>query len=75
MPKDQRGRLIADPFEYRVTKDGKLMISRAGRRVGVVAGTASEQLRKRLTETSDKQAVQILLARATGHYRHGTERR
>ncbi len=75
MPKDQRGRLVADPFEYRVTKDGKVMISRAGRRVGIVAGTASAELRERLTAAADEQAIQLLLARATGHYRHGTERR
>ena len=35
---DQRGRLVADPFDYRVTKDGAVIVSRGGRPVTTVGG-------------------------------------
>ncbi len=61
-----------DPFSYRVTKDGRILISRGGRRVVTVAGAAAERLSGMLGEDDD--ADQQLLARATGNYRRGTER-
>lgn len=72
---DARGRLDADPFEYRVTKDGKVMVSRGGRAVSVVAGDAATRLAAALDSAPDELARQLLLARATGNYKRGNERR
>jgi hypothetical protein len=75
VPADARGRLDSDPFTYRVTKDGRVLISRGGRLVTTVTGAAAAKLLARLDAATDEPQAQQLLARATGHYRHGTERR
>jgi hypothetical protein len=73
MPADARGRLIEDPFSYRVTKDGKVMISRGGQLVTTVSGDGAARLAARLA-VADTEEAQHLLARATGNYRRGNER-
>lgn len=62
-----------DPFSYRVTKDGRVLVSRGGRLVVTVGGTRAERLVSLLGE--DEEQDQELLARATGNYRRGNERR
>jgi len=70
---DERGRLIADPFDYRVTKQGALIVSRGGRTVMTVGGHVAARLVATLQRADDSQ-VQHLLARASGNYRRGNER-
>ncbi len=65
--------LADDPFAYRVTKDGRVLIDRGGRTVTVVAGTPATALTSKLA-AADDDGVQQLLARATGNYRRGNER-
>ena len=65
--------LADDPFSYRITKDGRVLIDRGGRTVTVVAGKAARQLTSKLDGAS-ATASQQLLARATGNYRRGNER-
>lgn len=62
-----------DPFDWRVTKDGQLLVSRGGRVVTTVRGATATKLLGRL-EGSDDDTVQHLLARATGNYKRGNER-
>lgn len=66
---DRRGRLESDPFEARVTASGQVMISRGGRVVTTVRGAAATRLAGAL-ERADDAATQLLLAKATGHYKH-----
>ena len=73
MADDARGKLIDDPFAWRITKDGRVFVSRAGTQVSVIAGRSAERLIEQL-DRADENAAQHLLARATGHYRHGNER-
>jgi hypothetical protein len=75
MAVDARGRLVEDPFSYRVTKDGTVLISRSARLVVTVAGPTAERLVAWLANASDEDQVQQLLARATDNYRRGNERR
>jgi hypothetical protein len=70
---DERGRLIAAPFDYRVTKQGGLIVSRGGRAVMTVGGRDAARLVAALQRADDSQ-VQHLLARASGNYRRGNER-
>jgi hypothetical protein len=70
---DERGRLTADPFDYRVTKMGGVIVSRGGRAVMTVGGRSAAQLVAALQRADDSQAQQ-LLARASGNYRRGNER-
>jgi hypothetical protein len=79
---DARGRLGDEPFGHRVTKDGRVLISArgrllnggGGRQVTVVAGPKAVKLIAALGTAADQAAVQLLLAKATGNYRHGNER-
>jgi hypothetical protein len=72
VPRDARNRLETDPFDHRLTADGRVLISRGGRQVATVAGSAATRLTAALA-AADEKARQHLLARATGSYRRGTE--
>lgn len=65
--------LTDDPFAYQVTKSGEVRISRGGRVVVTVRGAQADRLAARLgvSDESDQQ----LLARVTGNYKRGNERR
>jgi hypothetical protein len=62
-----------DPFTWQVTKDGRVLVFRGGRQVAVVAGAQAERLRPRLT--TSLEGAQQALARVTGNYRRGNEKR
>lgn len=64
----------AEPFAWRVTADTKVLVSRGGRQVVVVAGARAARLAARL-ETAGEEQAQQLLARATGNYKRGNEKR
>ncbi len=61
-------------FAYRVTRDGRVLISWRGRLVTTVAGAAAARLRVRLADAGP-QDVQLALAKATGNFKRGNERR
>jgi hypothetical protein len=64
-----------DPFEWRVTKNGQVHVSRGGRTVTIMRGAAASRLIAKLEHAADDEAQQHLLANATGNYKRGTERR
>ena len=70
---DARGRLVDDPFDYRETKAGEIMISRGGRVVQTLGGASAARLIKAL-ETASEAQEQLLLAKSTGNYKRGNER-
>jgi len=63
----------AEPFEWQVTADSRVLVSRGGRQVVVVAGARGSKLAGQL-EAADEEQAQQLLARATGNYKRGNER-
>lgn len=65
--------LVDDPFDYQVTRSGLVLVTRSGRRVATIAGSRAARLIDRLGHDDDTD--QQLLARATGNYRQGNERR
>jgi hypothetical protein len=73
-PDPGRARLNDHPYSYLVTKDGRVRVDRGGRTVATVAGDQAVRLGQKLAEASP-DGVQDLLARATGNYRRGNERR
>ncbi|GAA1404517.1 MULTISPECIES: hypothetical protein [Oerskovia] len=73
-PPDARGRLVEDPFDHRVTASGTVLAYRGGRLVATISGAQAARLIAAL-ETADEDRAQHLLARATGNYRRGNERR
>lgn len=62
-----------NPFDWRITKDGQLHVSRGGRVVTTIRGAAAAKLLGRLERAGEDEA-QHLLARATGNYKRGNER-
>jgi len=71
--RDARNRFAEDVFTYQVTKDGKVLISWDGKLVTTMAGASARKLITKI-ESADRLEVQHLLARATGHFKHGNER-
>ena len=61
-------------FTYRTTKDGRVRIAFRGRDVVTVAGSAAQKLSAQLA-SADAEQTQQLLARATGNFKRGNERR
>jgi hypothetical protein len=70
--------MLDDPFDYRVTKSGQVLISRGGRQVVTVAGARAARLIAILGSAEangDEDAAQLALAKVTGNYKRGNERR
>jgi hypothetical protein len=59
-------------FTFRATSDGSIRISRAGRVVTVLRGTAAARFLAK-ADGADPEAFQQLCARATGNYKRGNE--
>jgi hypothetical protein len=73
-PVDQRGKLKDSPFTHRVTRDGAVMIAYEGRPVKTLAQPEAARFLARL-EKADESAAQLLMAKATGNFKRGNERR
>ncbi len=65
--------LTDDPFAYEITKDERVRVFRGGRVVVTLAGRDARRLIARLGH--DDERDQLELARATGNYKRGNERR
>jgi hypothetical protein len=62
-----------EPFSYRETKSGLVYISYNGKSVTTLSGrNASKFLAK--VGHGDRQSDQLEMAKATGHFKHGSER-
>lgn len=70
---DKRGKLAEQPFTYRTTKDGKVFIHWLGKLVTTLRGKATEKFLKSMADEDPTQA-QLLMARVTGHFKHGNEK-
>lgn len=65
--------LADDPFGWTATKAGEVRVTRGGRVVLVLGGPRAARLLAELGADDDRD--QQLLARVTGNYRRGNERR
>jgi hypothetical protein len=70
---DKRGKPEEEPFTFQSTKDGKLFIYWQGKLVTTLRGKAAEKFLKSMADADPSQA-QLLMARVTGHFKHGNER-
>jgi hypothetical protein len=64
----------ATQFSWTATKDGRVRIAHRGRVVTTLAGAAAARFRS-LAEATDEAGQQALMARATGNFKRGNERR
>ena len=70
---DKRNRLADQPFAYRATKDGTVFISWHGKTVTTLRGKAADRFLTSIQDRDDR-AAQLLMAKTTGHFKHGAER-
>jgi hypothetical protein len=70
---DKRGKLAEQPFTCQITKDGKVFIHWQGKMITTLRGKAAGKFLKSMKDASPAQA-QLLMARATGHFKHGNEK-
>lgn len=70
---DQRSKLEEEPFAYHVAKNNRVRIDFEGRYIMTLGEKASAQF---LAKARDKDtfAVQLLLAKVTGNFKHGNEK-
>jgi hypothetical protein len=61
-------------FTWAANKDGLVRISWQGRVVTTLAGKRATRFLEQV-EHADEDAEQLLLARVTGNFKHGNERR
>ena len=70
---DRRGKLAEEPFSFRQTKAGDVFISWNGKTVTTLKGKAALAFLAKIAGLDDEKA-QLLMAKATGHFKHGNER-
>ena len=72
---DQRGLLLKErPFSYRARRDGTVEILWKGRHATTLAGKIAEKFLE-VAPTEDEQGQQLLMAKATGNFKRGNERK
>ena len=72
---DARGQLESEQFAWRTTKDGTVFVTHEGRPAATVRGPAATTLLAKLRAAPDAREEQLVLARITGNFKHGNERR
>ncbi len=70
---DKRNRFEEDIFSYQVNKEGKIFIYWQNRQIMILKEAKARKLLAQL-EGADRRQVQLLLAKITGHFKHGNER-
>ena len=61
-------------FAWQATKDGRVRIAWGGRVVTTLAGAPAQRFLREV-EAADQEGEQLVMARATGNFKRGNERR
>ncbi len=72
---DQHAKLDQQPFDYQTVGDDKLLIFAFGKLVRTLKGEKAKKLISKINEVEDEKAAQLILAKATGYFKRGNERR
>lgn len=70
-PIDRRGKLAAEPFDVEFTRD-KVLVRFRGRLVRTLTGADADAVR---AVKDDPEQLQLVVARKTGNFKRGNERR
>jgi len=70
---DGCGKLEEGAFGYRSSKDGKVFLMWHGKTVKTLTGKQAERFLAAVLN-ADEHGAQLLMARATGNFKHGNER-
>lgn len=71
---DKRDRLKDNPFSFRATQSGKVFISWQNRQIKVLSENESSKFLARINGKSEFEQ-QLELAKVTGHFKHGNEKK
>jgi hypothetical protein len=71
---DRRNRLDEEIFAYRESKDGKVFISWNGKPVTILKDQAARKFLAAIAGLEGK-AAQLVMAKITGNFKRGNERR
>jgi len=71
---DKRNRLDEEVFSYQATKDGRVRLMWHGKHIKTLAGAEAQKFLARIDGLEGKEE-QLVLAKATGHFKHGNERK
>lgn len=71
---DKRNKLEEKPFSYQVKKK-TIFLEFRGKRVKVLKGEEAEKFLERMHALKDEKEEQFLLAKVTGNFKRGNERR
>jgi len=69
---DKRGKLDEEMFTFKITKDKKVFISWFGKHVTTLKGNKADNFITSMKNIEKKEA-QLLMAKVTGHFKHGNE--
>ncbi|MCZ8533113.1 hypothetical protein [Psychrobacillus psychrodurans] len=72
---DKRNRLEENPFSYKKSKDNTVFIEFHGKRVKILKGKEVEKFLKRIELAGNDKEVQLILAKITGNFKRGNERK
>ena len=70
---DNRNKLDEEAFTYKITKDNKVFILYNGKQVITLNKNKAEEFIERI-KNKDGNEAQLIMAKATGHFKHGNER-
>jgi hypothetical protein len=70
-PVDRRGKLGAEPFDVQIARD-KVIVRFRGRIVRTLTGADADAVRAVI---DDPEKLQLVVARRTGNFKRGNERR
>ena len=65
--------LSDEPFKYIQTKNGLVLISFQGKVITTLGGKDAARFLAKV-QSLDTKGVQLVMAKATGHFKHGNER-
>ncbi|HEU5141223.1 MAG TPA: hypothetical protein VFT51_14705 [Bacillales bacterium] len=71
---DKDNKFTDEVFTYKVTKDQKVFIYWYGKQVTILKGKASLRFLNKI-QSADFQEAQYIMARATGNFKRGNEKK
>ncbi|TQR19856.1 hypothetical protein [Psychrobacillus vulpis] len=72
---DKRKRLEDNPFSYQITKNKTVFLEYHGKQIKILKGKDAEKFLERIEEAENEKEVQLILAKITGNFKRGNERR
>lgn len=72
---DKRNKLDEEFFSYKVSKDNKVFIFWYEKRVKILVGKESEKFLKKIESAESSKEVQLIMAKVTGNFKRGNERK